>query len=399
MLPHRCFASNIAALDIAAEAEEEGGGLVISQDDVHLSYLPLAHSFERLVVEYVICKGARIGFYGGEMQKLLEDAVLLQPTLFISVPRLYNRIFDKVSAKVKRQAWWKQMVFNTAVTYKTSKLRGSGFPQSFLDSAVFRETQLALGGRVKLMATGSAPLAPNVHEFLKVVLCCPILEGYGLTETCAATCVASRFDPQVGHVGGVLPHAEVKLVSVEEMGYTVMDTNERGELQPRGEIWFRGNAVCAGYFRDPEKTREVFDEHGWFRTGDIGVLCPNGALRVVDRKKNIFKLSHGEFVSPEKIENLSIQAPLVAQAFVHGYSDKSHVVMVAVPDGDEAKKWSLQNGKGGSSMACLCEDPAFVAAVLEQMQTAWKAGELKGFEKPRAIFLSSDPFSTANDSS
>nr|AND95616.1 Long-chain acyl-CoA synthetase [Chromera velia] len=396
MLPHRCFASNIAALDLAG-SDTEGGGLVITPDDVHLSYLPLAHVFERLVVEYVVFKGARIAFYGGDTQKLLEDATLLKPTLFISVPRLYNRIFDKVTAKVKGQPGWKQMVFNTAVTYKTSKLRGSGVPESLLDSAVFKETKMALGGRVKLMATGSAPLAANVHEFLKVVLCCPILEGYGLTETCAATCVTSKFDPEVGHVGSVLPHAEVKLVSVEEMGYTVHDKNEQGEAQPRGEIRFKGNAVFAGYFRDAEKTKEAFDDQGWFRTGDIGLIRPNGAVKILDRAKNIFKLSHGEYVAPEKIENLSIQAPLVAQAFVYGYSDKNNVVLVAVPDADEAKKWAAKAKKEAATVASLCEDAEFEAAAMEQLQAAWKAGELKGFEKPKAMFLSSEAFSAEND--
>ena len=154
-----------------------------------------------------------------------------------------------------------------------------------------------LGGRVRIMVTGSAPIAPNVLAFLRCVFCCPIVEAYGQTEGCGASFGTKIFDNQAGHVGGPGVGLEYKLEDLEEMNYT------RNSLPyPAGEICIRGPAVFKGYFKNAQLTSETIDDNGWLRTGDVGCLMEQNKLRIIDRVKNIFKLSQGEYIVPEKLE-------------------------------------------------------------------------------------------------
>ena len=182
------------------------------------------------------------------------------------------------------------------------------------------------------MATGSAPISMDVLNFLKVAFCCPILEGYGQTESTAASCVTMPDDPIAGHVGGPLPCMKIRLRDIPEMGYLSNDTPN-----PRGEICFKGPAVFKGYFKNPEKNKEAIID-GWLQTGDVGVILPNGAVKIIDRAKNIFKLSQGEYIAPEKLENVYIQSPYIAQLHVHGDSLQSFLVAIVVPDFEELRK-------------------------------------------------------------
>ena len=155
-----------------------------------------------------------------------------------------------------------------------------------------------MGGKVTRMITGSAPISEDVIKFLKVVFCCPVIEGYGQTESCAMISITDVNDPNVGHVGGVLPSLKLRLKDIPEMNYYHTDKN------PRGEICYKGTNTLIGYFRNPEKTKEIFDEEGWIKTGDVGKVFPNGSIKIIDRVKNIFKLAQGEYIAPEKLENI-----------------------------------------------------------------------------------------------
>ena len=187
---------------------------------------------------------------------------------------------------------------------KLSKLEANGDPTHFLyDRLVFNKFKAALGGRVRFLLTGSAPISKDVINFLKIAFCAPIYEGYGQTETCAASCLTFSIDGESGHVGGVMPNQELKLVDVPDMNYTSKDVDESGLAMPRGEICFKGHSQFSGYFRDPVKTKEAIDENGWVHTGDIGAILPSGALKIIDRKKNLFKLAQGEYIAPDKLEN------------------------------------------------------------------------------------------------
>ena len=177
------------------------------------------------------------------------------------------------------------------------------------------------------MVTGSAPIDKAVLDFLKVAFCCPILEGYGLTESAAGSCITDPSDPHSGHVGGPTEYVKFRLKDLPEMDYRITD-----QPYPRGEVCMKGPSMFSGYFKRPDKTAECHDEEGWFHTGDVALVYPNGSIRIIDRSKNIFKLSQGEYIAPEKIENIFVLSHFVGQSFVYGDSLKNNVVAVVVPD-------------------------------------------------------------------
>ena len=156
---------------------------------------------------------------------------------------------------------------------------------SFYDWLVFDKIKKILGGRVKMMVTGSAPISKDVLDFLKVCFCCPISEGYGMTETTGGSAVTTFEDPLSGHVGGPIENCKIKLKDIPEMNYYHTD-----KPYPRGEIYIGGSSVMKGYFKNPEKTAEVLHD-GWMSSGDVGMILEDGGLKIFDRAKNIFKLS------------------------------------------------------------------------------------------------------------
>mmetsp|Transcript_33475 Transcript_33475/g.51401 ORF Transcript_33475/g.51401 Transcript_33475/m.51401 type:complete len:295 (+) Transcript_33475:726-1610(+) len=262
------------------------GGLQFYDTDVWISYLPLAHSLEKVLFCVALMDNVSIGYYSGDPLKLLDDMKVLRPTLFPSVPRLFNRIYDKITQGIKEKNPIEQALFNRAVRRKLHYLQNNGtYHHSIWDPLIFNKIRDIIGGRVRLMLTGSAPISGDVINFLKVCFCAPIHEGYGQTESAAASCLSSSLDPEAGHVGGPLSCLMVRLKDLPEMGYMSTDKN------PRGEICFKGNSVFKGYFKNEEKTKEALDEEGWLHSGDVGLVNPNGSIKIIDRAKNIFKLS------------------------------------------------------------------------------------------------------------
>lgn len=337
MITHANMMSTLAAAETMATFGAE----------VHLSYLPLPHVFEKIIYTGILYHGGRIGFYQGNTLKIKEDLAELRPTVFPSVPRLWSRMYDVIQATFKEAEGTKAKLIKSALETKLKNLRKNGKTTHALwDSLVFKKTAKVLGGRVKLMVTGSAPISGEVLDFLKVCFCAPILEGYGQTESGGVSTATWPNDPNSGHVGGPVTSQEIKLVDIPDMNYTSNDIVE-GVPTPRGEICFRGPPVIKGYFKMPEKTAEAIDSDGWLHSGDVGMICPDGSIKIIDRKKNIFKLSQGEYVAPEKIENIMTQLPIVGQCYVHGDSTEAYVVGVIVPDESAAKKWAAGVGIEG----------------------------------------------------
>jgi long-chain acyl-CoA synthetase len=168
-----------------------------------------------------------------------------------------------------------------------------------------------------------------------------VLEGYGMTETSCLIALTPPGDPVTGHVGPPSPACEVKLDDLPEMGYTNAD-----RPFPRGEICVRGPIVFQGYFKDEANTRDTIDSDGWLHTGDVGMWIQGGRLKIIDRKKNIFKLAQGEYVAPEKIENVYARSPFVLQSFVYGNSLRAQLVAVVIPDPEYLLPWARERGLG-----------------------------------------------------
>ncbi|KAI8824958.1 uncharacterized protein EV422DRAFT_564316 [Fimicolochytrium jonesii] len=362
-----------------------------NKDDSYMSYLPLAHVFERMVFVCLTYEGARLGFFQGDTLKLLDDVMELKPTMFASVPRLYNRIYDKVFNGVKQKGGLAATLFNKAYAAKKANL-ASGTVKHFLwDKIVFGKVRARLGGRVRLILTGAAPLSADVMDFLRICFSATVLQGYGATETSGASTSTDLLDVTSGHIGGPSPICEVKLVDVESMGYTVKD-----QPFPRGEILIRGNNIFKGYYQSQEKTDEVLTSDGWYRTGDVGQFDPKGRLQIIDRAKNIFKLAQGEYIAPEKIEMVYLKHEAVAQAFVYGDSLQAVVVAVIVPDEDTLKHWVEAKGLPVKPFAELCQDDDVRKALLEDLTKYGRAEGLKGFELVKDIYLETTPFSPEN---
>lgn len=170
-------------------------------------------------------------------------------------------------------------------------------------------------------------------------------------------------------------------------------------IEGRGEIWVRGPTVFLGYYKEPRKTRETVDDEGWLRSGDIGLWTIEGNLQIIDRKKNIFKLSQGEYVAPEKIENIAIQSLLIGQAFVYGDSLQSSLVSILVPDEESARKLLRDSGEGTLSDApfgAICRSEKLKEVVIEDLKRLGKLNGLQGFEIPKAIHLTEELFSFEN---
>ncbi|GLC43806.1 hypothetical protein PLESTB_000909900 [Pleodorina starrii] len=363
--------------------------------DRHLSYLPLAHIYERVNIVLLTHLGNAIGFYSGNVQELLDDVVTLKPQIFVSVPRLWNRIHDRVMLAVQTGSPLARALFERAYAHKKASLaRGDpvgGRWGRLYDRLVFSKIRAKLGGELKYMISGASPISEEVMSFLRICFGATVLEGYGMTEAACTISTTRSDDLTTGHVGAPNPAVEVKLVDLPEMGYTSRDSP-----YPRGEICVRGPSIFAGYYKDEVQTREVLDQDGWLHTGDVGAWLEGGRLKIIDRKKNIFKLAQGEYIAPEKIENAYGRSPMVLQAFVYGDSLRSQLVAIVVPDPEVLLPWAKDRGIEGS-LEQLCENPHVVDAVLRSMQEQAREAQLRGFEQVHSIHLHPEAFTVEND--
>ncbi|CAB4036999.1 long-chain-fatty-acid-- ligase 5, partial [Paramuricea clavata] len=342
-------------------------GHEITNEDVHISYLPLAHMYERACHFMMFSTGARIGFFTGNVRKITEDLKTLRPTIFISVPRLLNRIHDKVMSDLEKSSF-KKFLFNMALSSKESELsRNIIRRDSMWDYIVFRKIQETLGGRIRFVLSGSAPLSDRVMKFLRASFGCFVFEGYGQTETTAGATIQLMGDPTIGHVGPPLPCNLVKLIDVPDMDYYAKDGT--------GEVCFKGPNIFQGYLYDDQKTKEAFDEDGWLLSGDIGIWLPNGTLKIVDRRKNIFKLSQGEYIAPEKIEEIYQPCPSVHQVFITGIGTESCVVGIVVPETAELNKTFP------GQVEELCSNEEVKQHILKEMTSFAKKANLRSFEQ------------------
>ncbi|KAJ0253788.1 Long chain acyl-CoA synthetase 7 [Hirschfeldia incana] len=382
MLSHENLISNVAGSSLSINFLPE---------DIYISYLPLAHIYERSNQIMGVYGGVSIGFYQGDIMKLMDDLAVLRPTVFCSVPRLYNRVYDGITSAVKSSGVTKRRLFQIAFHSKKKAILNGRSPSPLWDKLVFNKIKEKLGGRVRFMGSGASPLSPDVMDFLRVCFGCSVREGYGMTET---SCVISSMDEGdniSGHVGSPNPACEVKLVDVPEMNYTSED-----QPYPRGEICVRGPIIFKGYYKDEEQTKEIMDADAWLHTGDIGLWLPGGRLKIIDRKKNIFKLAQGEYIAPEKIENVYTKCRFVSQCFIHGDSFNSSLVAIVAVDPDVMKDWAASEGIKYENLGQLCKDPKVRKAVLAEMDMVGREAQLRGFEFAKAVTLVPEPFTLEN---
>jgi long-chain acyl-CoA synthetase len=321
----------------------------------------------------------------------------------------------------------KLKLFNAAIAAKSKLLQRGVLKHNVYDAIIFNKIKKGLGmDHIRLMISGAAPLNDNVMTFYRCMLGVPVLEGtfltiiqlrmnhvcsltfsnffnegYGQTEGSAAATISHPDDvASVGHVGGPTGVVEIALYDVPEMGYLQTDRIHRGlPCQGRGEICVRGPNVFKGYYKDIEKTRETIDDEGWLHSGDIGLWRLDGTLQIIDRKKNIFKLSQGEYVAPEKIENILIRSAFIAQCFIYGDSLKNSLVAIVVPDEEVVRNWikAKNPSLATASMDDICNNADITSAVLNDIKDLSRESKFQGFEVVKAIRLHPTPFTIEND--
>lgn len=392
-------------------------GVNITSADCCISYLPLAHIFETAIQTAVFSYGASIGYFAGNVKTLVGDIQALKPTIFPGVPRVFSRIYDKVMNGLANANGIKRcIVVNKLQNSSKGVRRGNFVKRGEGDDKIFAKIREQMGlTNCRLVVTGAAPCPPYLMEFLRVVVTDKVIQGYGMTETSAAVSVSAPADHCLGHVGAPLSSSEIRLQSVEEMGYTV-EVKGDDDFE-EGEILARGPSIFKGYYKNEEATTSTLEPSGWIHTGDIGRWNKNGTLSIIDRKKNMFKLSQGEYVASEKIEGVYVRAPMVGQIFIYGNSYKPFLLGVVSPEPELTTKFMKEKGWWGNNTDEYLS-PGFVKhfssvasthrseleeAIKEQMNEQATLKKLLGFEKARDICLETEidelgqGFNVAND--
>ncbi len=338
------------------EAIQETG--FMQPDDKQFLWLPLSHSFGKALEVIVIQLGIPTAI-DGEIPKIVANLAEVRPTFMGAAPRIFEKVYNKVlnGAKQAGGLKWKLVRWAATLAPEISKVKQSGREPSGLlalkykivDKLVYSKLRALFGGRVRYLISGSAPLNRDIAEFFHAAGL-TILEGYGLTESSAASFVNTPDSNKFGTVGKPLPGTEVRIAK---------DT---------GEIQFRSRGVMRGYYKLGDKSAETLDE-GWLCTGDKGELDADGHLRITDRIKNLIKTSGGKYVAPAMIEGKFVaNCPLAAHIIVHGNARNFCSALVTM-DPEAIQAWAENNGKSGKSYADLAKDPAVIA----EFQTAMDA--------------------------
>ncbi|MGV9620020.1 AMP-dependent synthetase/ligase [Streptomyces tendae] len=348
-LPHDCW--SYMAKAIAATG-------LVSKDDVQYLWLPLAHVFGKVLTSGQIEAG-HVTAVDGRVDKIIENLPVVQPTYMAAVPRIFEKVYNGVAAKARAGGGVKYKIFQWAagiareyakVTQDNFRRTGTASAPAGLrtkhavaDRLVYAKIREAFGGRLRACVSGSAALAPEIGYFFAGAGI-HILEGYGLTESSAASFVNPGEAYRTGTVGKPLPGTEVRIAD-------------------DGEILLRGPGIMEGYHKLPEKTAEVLEADGWFHTGDIGELSPDGYLRITDRKKDLIKTSGGKYIAPAEVEGqFKAVCPYVSNILVHG-ADRNFCTALIALDEIAITEWAKENGLEGKPYAEIVAAPATVEMV------------------------------------
>jgi long-chain acyl-CoA synthetase len=328
-LLHECWAYTADAMDATK---------LMNADDVQYLWLPMSHSFGKVLMSAHIASGSVVAV-DGRIPKIVENLAVVKPTVMAAVPRIFEKVYNKI-VEGARQGGMKQKIFEWALATgkQGSKLRQAGkepggllaFKLKIADKLVYSKIKARFGGRVRYFISGSAPLSRDIAEFFHAcgIL---ILEGYGLTESSAASFVNRPSKYAFGSVGLPMPGTDLKLAKEDS------------------EILMKSPGIMQGYHNLPEQTAEALTEDGWLRTGDIGAVDEHGFLRITDRKKDLFKTSGGKYIAPQYIEGkLKAHCPFISQVLIHG--DKRNFVTALVSlDEESTMKWAKEKGINGKS--------------------------------------------------
>ena len=344
MLSHHNIMSNL--LEAAVRVPCKAG-------DKSLSFLPLNHIYERMLTYMMMYSSIGI-HYAESMETIGENLKEIKPQVFSTVPRLLEKVYDKIVAKGMELTGLKRKLFfwalDLGLRYEFKEANGWWYETQlkWANKLIFSKWREALGGNVQAIVSGAAALQPRLARVFWAAKI-PVLEGYGLTETSPVIAVNYLATGQVefGTVGPVLDSVELRIAE-------------------DGEILCKGTNIMQGYYKDEALTREVIDPDGWFHTGDIGTLTAQGNLKITDRKKEIFKTSGGKYIAPQAMENKFKESIYIEQLMVCGENQK-HPSALIVPAWEVLNDWATKNGLGDPSPSSLLQNPQVIALLQSEV--------------------------------
>jgi long-chain acyl-CoA synthetase len=364
MLTHANLTSNLI---------DSSGHFAFGNDDSALSVLPLSHVLERVAMYMYLYHGMTV-YFGESLEAIGQNLREVKPTIFVGVPRIFEKIFARVKEKSAENGKLNVAFLNWAVTVSQQWARLSTrhkpvparleLKRRVADKLIFARLRNALGGRIRLLISGGAAL-PEELALLYIGAGLPIVQGYGLTETSPVITAGVMEDNRVGTVGKAIRNVEVRIAS-------------------DGEIETRGPNVMQGYYNKPEETRAVFTADGWFKTGDIGAIDEDGFLRITDRKKELFKTSGGKYIAPQPIEQLIKGSRFVNQVVLIGNGRKFPAALI-VPDWERVESYAQLKNIKANSHAELCRHPRIVD--LFQRQIDALTTDLAQYERVKKVAL------------
>jgi len=364
MLTHANLVSNLI---------DSSGHLLFDNSDSALSVLPLSHVLERMAMYMYLYHGMAI-YFGESLEAIGNNLREVRPTIFVGVPRLFEKIFARVKEKTAEKGRFNVSVLNWAVDVAKTHARLTishrkipallNLKHKIADKLIFSKMRAALGGRIRLLVSGGAALPEELALFY-IGAGIPIVQGYGLTETSPVITAGLVDNNRVGTVGKPIANVDVRIAA-------------------DGEIETRGPNVMQGYYNKPKETREVFTEDGWFKTGDIGTLDEDGFLRITDRKKELFKTSGGKYIAPQPLEQLIKGSRFVNQVVLIG-NGRNFPSALIVPDWEMLNSYAQLKGIKAGSRADLCTHPRIVD--LFERQVAGLMSEVPQYERVKKVAL------------
>ena len=344
MLSHGNIVSNVLASEKRVP--------LVSGESQALSFLPICHIFERMILYLYQYCGVEI-YFAESIEKMSDNLKEIKPHVMTAVPRLYEKVFDKIYGRGADLKGIKQKLFywaiDIALQYEPYGANGWWYEKKlgFARKLILSKIKDGLGGRLDLMVSGSAALQPRLTRFFAAAEM-PIMEGYGLTETSPVISVNDQRNGgfKVGTVGRIIDGVEVKIAD-------------------DGEILAKGPNIMLGYYKDPEKTAEVMTEH-YFHTGDIGEVSHDGFLKITDRKKEMFKTSGGKYVAPALIENELKQSRFIEQVMVIGENEKMPAALIQ-PNFEFVKEWAQRHDIALGSNAEIASNKKVIERIEEEV--------------------------------
>lgn len=385
---HAGFVAAVAGLYAVMEES-------VTHRDRVLAYLPLAHIFELVLENLAVFVGGTLGYANSRTlsdtstRNCPGDMRAFKPTVMVGVPQVWETVKKGVEAKVNSAGALTKALFWGAYNIKSFLVSNNLPGKTIFDNLVFGQVRTMTGGDLRFIVNGASGIAASTQHFMSMVVA-PMLNGYGLTETCGNGALGSPMQWTSTAIGATPAAVEMKLVSIPELNYYTHTT------PPQGEILFRGACVVKEYYENPEETAKAITPDGWFKTGDIGEIDANGHIKVIDRVKNLVKLQGGEYIALEKLEAIYRGAVFVQNIMIHGDAANPRPIAVVVPNEKALAEKAKELGISNEAPSQMHKNRKLRDAVLKELQSVGRAAGLSGMETVAGVVLVDDEWTPVN---